>query len=270
MREVRRGARPKDIQDNYNLSGGIGEVSKTPRVSPPAYLYTSRFRVGEGLPTGQSPTRRLWASLDTSTCAVGGESGSVGLLSSQETSRFLISRGREKNGYLCPHHGEMLPVTVSHLRLSPPARAGSPFQIHQYPSLYHQCPLPVTSTWLHPYLFFSTLNLWLAEVLVVPGYSSPEPFANRSSTVQLLFFKMYFKFLHSWRHLHLSAFLTLSNSTDRGRLWLPFFGFYLVTLRLMLSKCSLDVIKQHSPSDCSNHMENSLLETILKSLPPRM
>lgn len=44
-----RHARPKDIQDSGNLSGGLGEVFKTPRLSPLDYLRMRRFRVGEGL-----------------------------------------------------------------------------------------------------------------------------------------------------------------------------------------------------------------------------
>lgn len=173
-----RYARPKDIQDNGNLSGGLGEVFETPRLSPLDYLCINRFRVGEDLSqtAGQFHTGGLWAYLYTSMCAVGHKTGSVCLLSSQETSRFLISRGREKDGLPCPHFGEMLPVTFSHVRPPPPTHAGSPFRsISIFPSQL-SCPHQP-----HPYLF--SFMLWLAAVFVIPGYCSPEPFANKSLLV---------------------------------------------------------------------------------------
>lgn len=132
---------------------------------------------------------RLWASLDTSTCGAGNGSGSVCPLSSQETSRFLISRGREKNGsaipspwrhassHFLPH--ETIPTSSCSIPLSDPPVSFSSLSCPHQP---------------HPYLFSSTLNRWLAAVLVIPSYSSPEPFADRSSLVQFLFFKTYFRF----------------------------------------------------------------------------
>lgn len=149
MREVMRGARPKDKQAKRGV--------QDPKAKPPACLYIDMFRVGEGLPqtAGQFPTLRQWASIHTSTCAVVSERGSVCPISSQEMLRFLIRRGK-KNGLAMPSPWRdascyfLIPESL-------PASSGSPFQIPQYlPSHSHiHINLSHTSSTFfssHPYL----------------------------------------------------------------------------------------------------------------------
>lgn len=100
---------------------------------------------------GQFPAHRLWASLDTGTCSVGNASGSVCPLSSQETSGFLISRGREKNGLAMPPALERCFQSLSHTR-------DPPHQLVQDPPFRSSgiCPLTLmsTSTSAIPLLFY--------------------------------------------------------------------------------------------------------------------
>lgn len=252
-----RGARPKDSQDDRNLSGGLGEVSESLRLTSPAYyLYTSRFRVWKSPPDRRAISRTQAVGFSRYRHVQCGQCKWICLSAFQPGDLRISDQRRKGEEWFshAPRFGEMLPVTFSHPRPSPPARAGSPFQIRRYlsPHSHVHINLSHTSSLLPSISGKLQPSQSLATLLLL----NPSPRKVHRCDFHSV------KCTSGFAHLKASAPDNIPYPLKQywqRQLVASFFRFLPVTLRLVLSTCSLDLITQRSPLDYSNHMENSLL-----------